>query len=332
MLGYDAGDVGMCLMLGCDAGDVGMCLMLGCDAGDVGMCLMLGCDAGDVGMCLMLGCDAGDVAEEMVPDNTQQSLNSQSYLAVEDPSNIPDLDEMAVAGLSFICDGIFHCNTCKISLCRWKRNDDPWKEHAKHSPACSYLRDQKGQAYITRVQEELTMNVTRPEYMEITSRIGTYDNPNWPVDQVTQRPEELAGAGLFYTGEGATVTCHDCGISFCCLPPHAEPWADHACSSPSCKYLIRMKGINFVENFEETEDMDLPVSIVSMTRFTPASILRSMKYSSEVIMAAINQHRASKRDKDIKVGDLLELISDMEGGDKIVEEDYDLPSYDEMMR
>ena len=35
----------------------------------------------------------------------------------------------------------------------WIHEDEPWVEHAYFAPECNYVREKKGQDFITRVQE-----------------------------------------------------------------------------------------------------------------------------------------------------------------------------------
>jgi hypothetical protein len=49
---------------------------------------------------------------------------------------------------------IVRCFTCDIGLAEWDETDDPWSEHARHSPHCKYLKKMKGEDFINRVQQE----------------------------------------------------------------------------------------------------------------------------------------------------------------------------------
>jgi len=45
------------------------------------------------------------------------------------------------------------CFNCRISCLDWEVDDDPWYEHARFRPNCSYLLLSKGIHYINEVQE-----------------------------------------------------------------------------------------------------------------------------------------------------------------------------------
>lgn len=49
---------------------------------------------------------------------------------------------------------IVRCFSCDIGLAEWDETDEPWSEHARHSPHCKYLKKFKGQDFINRVQQE----------------------------------------------------------------------------------------------------------------------------------------------------------------------------------
>ncbi|XP_021360744.1 baculoviral IAP repeat-containing protein 8-like [Mizuhopecten yessoensis] len=256
-----------------------------------------------------------------------QSLNSEQL------NKTPDIDNMVEAGFEFTGNGTFRCKTCDVSLACWKQTDDVWKEHARYSPQCAYLQQKKGPAYIESVQAVFTTEIftpKSPQHSELDARELTYSNPNWPAQHVRIAQEKLAKASFFYTGKEATVRCHYCDISLNCLEPHTEPWANHALLSPCCKYLIKMKGVDFVENFTATKDIGLPVSPVSLDPSTPVRILTSMAYSYKVITEAIDQYASKTGANDFRVGDLLCLISNIEGGDEVVEDQHDMPSYGEV--
>lgn len=45
-----------------------------------------------------------------------------------------------------------------MSLINWVQEDEPWYEHARWSPTCKYVVDNKGEAFIEQVlQRELTL-------------------------------------------------------------------------------------------------------------------------------------------------------------------------------
>ena len=49
---------------------------------------------------------------------------------------------------------VVRCFCCNVGLSEWAAADDPWIEHARHSPKCWFLCTEKGQPFIDKVQEE----------------------------------------------------------------------------------------------------------------------------------------------------------------------------------
>ncbi|XP_052233287.1 baculoviral IAP repeat-containing protein 7-like [Dreissena polymorpha] len=59
---------------------------------------------------------------------------------------------LAEAGLFYTgTNDLCRCFTCDGGLQRWDKDDDPWLEHARWFPHCSYVREVKGQDYINLV-------------------------------------------------------------------------------------------------------------------------------------------------------------------------------------
>jgi len=49
-------------------------------------------------------------------------------------------------------EDIVRCYHCDIGLAEWNAEDDPWEEHARHSPECPYLKEHKPQQFIDEIQ------------------------------------------------------------------------------------------------------------------------------------------------------------------------------------
>ncbi|VDI24713.1 baculoviral IAP repeat-containing protein 7/8, partial [Mytilus galloprovincialis] len=63
--------------------------------------------------------------------------------------------EMAIAGFLFAgYHDYTRCFFCGGGLRNWEAGDDPWVEHARWFPKCTYLRQNKGDAFIKAVQDK----------------------------------------------------------------------------------------------------------------------------------------------------------------------------------
>ena len=58
--------------------------------------------------------------------------------------------KLFTGGIDFLC-----CFCCGGGLRSWTADDDPYIEHARWFPHCSYLREVMGQEYINMVQQAL---------------------------------------------------------------------------------------------------------------------------------------------------------------------------------
>jgi hypothetical protein len=45
------------------------------------------------------------------------------------------------------------CFCCSVRLIDWKRTDDPWVEHARVFPTCSYLLLTKSKSFVVTVHQ-----------------------------------------------------------------------------------------------------------------------------------------------------------------------------------
>ncbi|XP_059483620.1 baculoviral IAP repeat-containing protein 3-like [Neocloeon triangulifer] len=87
-----------------------------------------------------------------------------------------------------------------------------------------------------------------PSYASIHSRIKSFKN--WPKS-MTQRPEDLAAAGLYYTGIGDRVCCFQCGLGLKDWDSSDDPFVEHITWSSTCQYLMMKKGIKFIQKVME---------------------------------------------------------------------------------
>lgn len=66
--------------------------------------------------------------------------------------NVPiDKVYMAEAGFFYTTvNDLVRCFYCGTGIWDWKRDDNPFVEHARYSPGCSFLRAIKGSTFIFR--------------------------------------------------------------------------------------------------------------------------------------------------------------------------------------
>ncbi|KAF3817486.1 hypothetical protein GH733_012777 [Mirounga leonina] len=73
---------------------------------------------------------------------------------------------------------------------------------------------------------------------------------DWPLTAVV-RPELLAAAGFFHTGQQDKVRCFFCYGGLQSWEQGDDPWTEHAKWFPRCEFLLQTKGWDFVCNVQE---------------------------------------------------------------------------------
>ncbi|XP_064015558.1 E3 ubiquitin-protein ligase XIAP isoform X2 [Pogoniulus pusillus] len=142
----------------------------------------------------VLGRDVGNVPSESIPAELGRSgLNNAQH--PRNPSMVKfgrrlqtfltwiypvDKEQLAEAGFYSVGNGdhvvCFHCGG---GLQEWKEDDDPWDQHAKWFPGCSFVRNEKGIEFINNVH-------LRDGYRDSTTEAAEGTIP--PKDDLLQNP------------------------------------------------------------------------------------------------------------------------------------------------
>ncbi|NXK55194.1 BIR7B protein, partial [Chauna torquata] len=180
--------------------------------------------------------------------------------------------DLAKAGFFFVGprDQV-QCFSCGGILKDWEPGDCPTAEHLKFFPFCTFIcheavRNRQllplqgifdcvdGQflSLLQRIDSEETALPNQPEYPEMVTeemRLSTFQN--WPR-YTEMRPEQLARAGFFYTGQGDAVRCFYCDGGMSNWVFGDDPWREHAKWYPRCEFLLRSRGREFVSSVQES--------------------------------------------------------------------------------
>ncbi|XP_019477770.1 baculoviral IAP repeat-containing protein 7 isoform X3 [Meleagris gallopavo] len=179
--------------------------------------------------------------------------------------------DLAKAGFFFVGPGDqVQCFSCGGILKDWEPGDCPIVEHLKFFPFCKFIYhgavwnqqvplqgvfdsvDGQFLSLLQRIDSEETALPNQPEYPEMVTeemRLSTFQN--WP--QYTEmRPEQLARAGFFYTGQGDVVRCFYCDGGMRNWAFGDDPWREHAKWYPRCEFLLRSMGREFVSSVQES--------------------------------------------------------------------------------
>ncbi|XP_033739518.1 E3 ubiquitin-protein ligase XIAP-like isoform X2 [Pecten maximus] len=258
-----------------------------------------------------------------------------------------DIDNLVHSGFFFIGEeDIVRCFHCDIGLAEWDPSDDPWVEHARHSPDCPYLRGQRDDQFISGIQRSWAEIYTpkHPQMSQTSTRLETF-GPTWPQNYVLQRPEQLAEAGFFYTGEADTVRCHYCDGGLQEWEPNDDPWTEHAKWFPFCKFVLKVKGLSFVQAaaLPEENDGESENSIGVTSQFTRAEAsyeekcrkkeqenpmlsaavesIKEFGYRKKMIKKAILVHVETSGKREFNARELMDIIFKLEEKESSLEED-----------
>uniref|UniRef100_A0A7N9D2X0 RING-type E3 ubiquitin transferase n=1 Tax=Macaca fascicularis TaxID=9541 RepID=A0A7N9D2X0_MACFA len=154
-------------------------------------------------------------------------------------------------------------------LCRWAAGDSPARERcgprSLGSPAlgldsCRAWDHVDGQILgqlrpLAEEEEEEgagAMSPRGPAFPGMGSeelRLASFYD--WPLTAGVP-PELLAAAGFFHTGQQDKVRCFFCYGGLQSWKRGDDPWTEHAKWFPSCQFLLRSKGRDFVHSVQET--------------------------------------------------------------------------------
>ncbi|XP_052218262.1 E3 ubiquitin-protein ligase XIAP-like [Dreissena polymorpha] len=191
----------------------------------------------------------------------------------------PNPNTLCVAGFFFTGHDFdcVRCFCCGIGLKDFSDTDNPLLEHAKHSSNCPYIIDYFGsrsalEAYkqrfatqdpeeIRRSQRELyerqqgrpvtIYRAKHERFRTLESRLETFTH--WP-QHLSQRPKELADAGMYYTGVDDHCRCFACDGGLRNWEPGDDPWIEHCRWFPACPYARAVKGDEFINLVQHSAD------------------------------------------------------------------------------
>lgn len=153
------------------------------------------------------------------------------------------------------------CAFCKVEIMRWEEGDDPAVDHQRWAPQCPFLRKTAGNvpadgtpvAGMSGCDECGARATAAParmpgpvhgRYASEVSRLKSF--VDWPRS-MRQKPEELAEAGFFYTGQGDKTKCFYCDGGLKDWEEDDVPWEQHARWFDRCAYVQVVKGREYIQ-------------------------------------------------------------------------------------
>ncbi|XP_030025462.2 death-associated inhibitor of apoptosis 1 isoform X2 [Manduca sexta] len=208
------------------------------------------------------------------------------------PSTYVTPEELARNGFYYLGRGDeVRCAFCKVEIMRWAEGDDPAKDHKRWAPQCPFLRnlsngtngsgegssegrDECGARAATREPVRMPGPV-HPRYATELSRLASFKD--WPRC-MRQKPEELAEAGFFYTGQGDKTKCFYCDGGLKDWENDDVPWEQHARWFDRCAYVQLVKGRDYVQRvlseacvIRATDEKPAPAPLPSQPNVSVAS-------------------------------------------------------------
>ncbi|CAG9562710.1 unnamed protein product [Danaus chrysippus] len=152
------------------------------------------------------------------------------------------------------------CAFCKVEIMKWMVGDDPATDHQRWAPQCPFLRRQAASGNVPLEdggRDECGVHVPppaptpvrmpgpkHPHYSSEDARLRTFSD--WPRS-MRQKPEELAEAGFFYTGQGDKTKCFYCDGGLKDWENDDVPWEQHARWFSRCAYVQLVKGREYIQ-------------------------------------------------------------------------------------
>nr|CAB3225545.1 baculoviral IAP repeat-containing protein 7-B-like [Phallusia mammillata] len=252
-------------------------------------------------------------------DLTRESERIRTF---EDwPSETPSVSPTALARSGFFYLGNLdrvQCFSCGGALKNWQLGDNVQTEHRRHFSHCKMSKGSEMRNVPLATDEQATVlsqhtegppdlsedeaevlresfpcqEPANPHMRNETNRLQTF-NQEWGDAQVDATSSELAKAGFFYLGSRDQVKCWYCNGGLRNWEPDQEPWAEHAKWYPSCEFLLRHKGPNFVHRIV-AQFPNLRRPVMQTNSNTPRPLTQMINYpivqsgSRQEFLASLN--------------------------------------------
>jgi len=207
-------------------------------------------------------------------ESNQTNINHYQFESVrfESFKNWPYLLSRNCAASGFYYTGVVDevkCFACQAAISNW---DSHYNLRRFHKPNCKFSslsnnvpmsvnpntistdcqtesRTKGVRAYnlaeLSDSASNKRQNPPKTEYNIYDNRLESY--AKWP-EQLSSLKEQLAAAGLCYTGKDDITKCFTCNVEISHWALDDDPWKKHANYSKMCEYLFIIKGRKYVYN------------------------------------------------------------------------------------
>jgi len=112
-----------------------------------------------------------------------------------------------------------------------------------------------------------------PHMRDERKRIASFYNKSWNRDFLQASPEELAKAGLFFTGRSDRVKCWYCNGGLQNWDYTDSPIVEHVKWYPQCEFILREKGDEYVQMiYDQNPNLKRPRIRNGSVKFRPQQI------------------------------------------------------------
>ncbi|KAE8574425.1 hypothetical protein XENTR_v10003421 [Xenopus tropicalis] len=198
-----------------------------------------------------------------VPPNMRSEAERQrSFRAWPHTCRTVSPAELARSGFYYLGPGDrVQCFSCGGVLRSWEPGDRPDTEHRKFFPSCPFLQVRRGPpegtdsvdgqilGQLSGEEPDRTWEPVCPQMAGEGDRLGSFST--WPR-YANGDPQQLAGAGFFYTGHRDHVKCFHCDGGLRNWEQGDDPWTEHAKWFPMCDFLLQVKGEAFIRSVQES--------------------------------------------------------------------------------
>lgn len=204
------------------------------------------------------------------------------------------------------------CAFCNICICRWEFGDNAIDEHKRHNPNCSFILNQdcgnipiiegiqlRGEFVENHKETGQPIDIRglgvrahrvafHLKYNSYCARLKTFRS--WRNE--SQKPEDLATAGFFFTGSNDEVRCYYCDGGLQNWEISDNSWVEHAKWFPNCGFLNLVKGEKFMDeslverfnallNRPRSDEPSRNQEVVSIHQLDDESYLSQMSIATE---------------------------------------------------
>lgn len=177
---------------------------------------------------------------------------------------------------------VVKCAFCFVPIYDFGDGFNPLREHSNRSPNCPLIRrritdnipidndlldqilpppsyDVCGYTEVRR-RSKIEEKIKHPEFKLLEHRLKSFKT--WPIG-IKQRPQELAEAGLFYSGQSDSTICFSCGLELSQWEPNDNAWVEHKKhAKEECDFLkinhktvkLNVEKMAKVEKLQKVED------------------------------------------------------------------------------